>query len=277
MDVSRLVRRALKEDLGVAGDVTTAATVPPANRGTALVVAREEMVLAGLPMAREAFRQIDGELQMEDVAADGQAIAAGTTVATIQGRLCSILTAERVALNFLQHLSGIATQTARYARALEGTGVRLLDTRKTTPGLRTAEKYAVRTGGGTNHRTGLFDGILIKDNHIRAAGSVSAAVRGALRARHPLIKVEVEVESLEQAREAASAGAEALLLDNRTPDELTEIVTEIRRVAPAIFLEASGGVTLDSLAAVADTGVDAISSGAVIHGARWVDLGLDIP
>ena len=277
MDFAQVVRRALAEDLGVAGDVTTAATVPASVTGNAIVVAREPMVLAGLPMAREAFHQIDPALQMDDIVTDGQRVAAGDTVATIHGRMASILTAERVALNFLQHLSGIATQTARYVQVLQGTGVRLLDTRKTTPGLRMAEKYAVRAGGGSNHRSGLFDGILIKDNHIRAAGSVTAAVDGALAARHPLIKIEVEVESLEQALEAVEAGAEALLLDNRTVVQLVELVGAVRRVAPGVFVEASGGVTLDTLAAVAATGVDGISSGAVIHGARWVDLGLDIP
>jgi len=274
-EIEAVVRRALAEDLGPSGDVTTAAVVSPQRSGSGRIAAREELVLAGMPLALEAFRQVDPTVEVEISAGEGDRCRAGTAVARLRGRLASILTAERVALNFLQHLSGIATQAARYVAELEGTGVVLRDTRKTTPGLRAIEKYAVRTGGGTNHRFGLYDGVLIKDNHIQAAGSVSEATRLARRGSHSLLAVEVEVESLEQAREAVAAGADELLLDNRPPGELAAIVRTLR-AETAVGLEASGGITLDNLAEIAACGVDAISSGAVIHGARWVDLGLDL-
>lgn len=274
-DPADVVRAALREDLGVTGDVTTGAVLPDAGDGEGRVAARESLVLAGLPVAAEVFRQVDPDVEFEPRARDGQRLEPGDSAAVVHGSLASILRGERVALNFLQHLSGVATQTARYAACVTG-DVKLLDTRKTTPGLRAAEKYAVRAGGGHNHRFALYDGVLIKDNHIAACGSVTRAVERALAARHPLLKVEVEVESLEQALEAVEAGADGLLLDNRTPDELRELVRAVRARAPHVVLEASGGITEQTLPAVSATGVDAISCGALIHGARWVDLGLDL-
>lgn len=275
-DPGPLIRTALEEDLGSVGDVTTSAVIPPGQEGGGVIVTREELVLAGGPLAEAVFLTVDDGIAVQWRAKEGQRCPAGTEVARVEGRLASLLTAERTALNLLQHLSGIATQTARYVAELEGTGVRLLDTRKTTPGLRAAEKYAVRAGGGTNHRAGLYDGILIKDNHIAAAGSVTEAVRRAREARHPLLKIEVEVESEAQALEAVQAGAEMLLLDNRSPGELRALVRAVRAVAPGVVLEASGGITLQTLAAVAATGVDRVSSGSVIHAARWVDLSLEL-
>ncbi len=275
-DPAPLVRRALEEDLGIVGDVTTAAVVDAEARGDAVLAAREELVVAGISLARTTFETLDPAVRFTPEVADGTACAPGAALARVSGRLGAILSAERVALNFLQHLSGIATQAARYAAELEGSGVLLLDTRKTTPGLRAAEKYAVACGGGHNHRVGLFDGVLIKDNHLAASPSVAAAVERAQRVRHPLLRVEVEVESLEQALEAVDAGADALLVDNRAPEELARIVRAVRERGRPVFIEASGGVTLEDLAAVARTGVDAISSGAVIHAARWVDIGLDM-
>jgi nicotinate-nucleotide pyrophosphorylase (carboxylating) len=274
-DPADMVRAALREDLGITGDVTTDAVLPDAGDGAGTIAARESLVLAGLPVAAEVFHQVDPEVTLETSAADGQRLGPGAAVAVVRGPLASILRGERVALNFLQHLSGVATQTARYAACFDG-DVKLLDTRKTTPGLRAAEKYAVRAGGGHNHRFALYDGVLIKDNHIAACGGITLAVERALAARHPLLKVEVEVESLEQALEAVEAGADGLLLDNRTPDELRELVRAVRARAPHVVLEASGGITERTLPAVAATGVDAISCGALIHGARWVDLGLDL-
>ncbi len=274
-DPAEMVRAALREDLGITGDVTTAAVLPDAADGEGTIAARESMVLAGLPVAAEVFHQVDPGLEFEPRAGDGQRLDPGDAAAVVRGSLASILRGERVALNFLQHLSGVATQTARYAACIDG-DAKLLDTRKTTPGLRAAEKYAVRAGGGHNHRFALYDGVLIKDNHIAACGGITLAVQRALAARHPLLKVEVEVESLEQALEAVEAGADGLLLDNRTPDELRALVRAVRAVAPHVVLEASGGITEATLPAVAATGVDAISCGALIHGARWVDLGLDL-
>jgi nicotinate-nucleotide pyrophosphorylase (carboxylating) len=275
-DPAAMVRNALTEDLGSSGDVTSSAVVDAAARGHGALVTREPLVLAGLPVAREVFHQVDASVQLDERAEDGQRLAAGDVVARVSGSLTSVLAAERVALNFLQHLSGVATQTARYVAELGTTGVMLLDTRKTTPGLRAAEKYAVTVGGGHNHRFALYDGVLIKDNHLAACGSVTEAVRRATRARHPLLRIEVEVENLDQALEAVRAGADALLLDNRSPAELRALVGAIRAESPDVFLEASGGIVLGRLAEVASTGVDAISSGAVIHGARWVDLALDL-
>jgi nicotinate-nucleotide pyrophosphorylase (carboxylating) len=275
-DVDTLVRRALDEDLGPSGDATTAAVIAAGTVGAGRITAREPLVLAGIDLAERAFALLDGEVEFRALVDDGERCDAGRIVATVHGELSTILTAERVALNFLQHLSGIATSAARFVAALEGTGVALRDTRKTTPGLRIAEKYAVRVGGGSNHRFGLYDGVLVKDNHIAAAGSVAEATRRARLGSHSLLAVEVEVESLTEAREAIAAGADELLLDNRSPGELAAIVAAVRAEAPGVALEASGGITLESIAPVAATGVDAISSGAVIHAARWVDLGLDL-
>lgn len=272
MTLREQIRSWLAEDIGH-GDVTTSLVVDPATYGVAEIVVRESGVLCGLLVAMTVFQELDTTLSWEDCAAEGSRIVPGQTVARLTGRLSSILSAERLALNLLQRLSGIATLPRAFVEAVEGTGVAILDTRKTTPGMRVLEKYAVRVGGGRNHRFGLFDGILIKDNHIRAAGSVTEAIRRAKAAApHPLI-VEVEVTTLEEVEEALVAGADWILLDNMDLDTMREAV---RRVAGRAKIEASGGVTLERVRAIAETGVDAISVGAVTHSARALDFSLEI-
>ena len=274
-EIRKAVREALAEDVGT-GDVTTLACVPPEARSRALLRAREPIVLAGLDLAVEAFRQLDPNLRTTRQAQDGDSIAAGSTVLEITGSARGILTAERVALNFCQRLSGVATLTARFVADLEGTPTRILDTRKTTPGWRRLEKYAVACGGGTNHRTGLYDMVLIKDNHLVALrdatpNAIAAAVDRA-RKSWPGLRIEVEADTLEQVGWGAESGADVVLLDNMSLAELREAVA---LVAGRCQTEASGGVRLDTVRAIADTGVDFISVGALTHSARAVDLGLD--
>ncbi|MCC6233612.1 MAG: carboxylating nicotinate-nucleotide diphosphorylase [Verrucomicrobiales bacterium] len=274
-ELTAWVRSALAEDLG-SGDVTTDAVIPASARWSARMVAREPMVLAGLELALAAFRELDPAMVFRDVLADGQAVEARATLAVVEGSARALLSAERVALNMVQRLSGIATQTARYVKALHGTRTRILDTRKTTPGWRRLEKYAVACGGGTNHRQGLDDLVLIKDNH-RAAlrealpNPIAAAVARA-RACHHHLRIEVEADTLEQVRQALDAGADIILLDNMGLDDLRTAAAWCHGRA---LTEASGGVTLERLPAIAATGVDFISSGALTHAARWVDIGLD--
>ncbi len=267
------VRAALLEDLGRAGDVTTQATIPASARATARIAAREAGVIAGLLLAREAFRQIDPLVNFTACVEDGARAPAGSAIAVIEGPARAILSAERVALNFLGRLSGVATQTSLYARKIAHTKARVCDTRKTTPLLRAFEKYAVRCGGGANHRFGLDDAVLIKDNHIAVAGGVAAALRAVKSFAGHMVKIEIEVDAIEQLREVLREGADAVLLDNMNPQKLREAVVLIdgRMIA-----EASGGVTLDTVAAIAETGVDLISVGALTHSARVLDLGLDI-
>ncbi len=271
-----LVRRALAEDIG-RGDVTTQATITPGTRSSARIVAREAGVIAGLPIAALAFAQIDPNVQFETLVADGASVTAGTALARVIGDAAALLTAERTALNFLGRLSGIASQAARCVAAVAGTHAQVVDTRKTTPGLRLLEKYAVRMGGARNHRAGLDDGILIKDNHIAAAGSLTLAMKRARTYASHLLKIEVECESEAQVREAIAAGADVILLDNMTPDQLRSAVTFIHEHAPAIITEASGHIGADpeKLAAVAATGVDLISLGALTHSAPNFDVALD--
>jgi len=289
--IRQLVRVALAEDRA-AEDVTTAALVPPDQHGRAVVLAKAEGVLAGLPLAEAAFAAVDARLTWKALKADGDALRPGDRVAEIDGALASILRGERAALNFLTHLSGVATATAEVVRALDGTGCRLRDTRKTIPGLRLLEKYAVRMGGGTNHRLDLADGILIKDNHLAAlrarerdssrgsgfnlTGGLGAA--GAIRlARqaYPDMRIEVEVEDLQQAREAIKAGVDELLLDNMSPGEMRKVVTLVaKRDRPV--LEASGGITVANARLIAETGVDFISMGAITHSAPALDLSLEV-
>lgn len=267
-----LIRTWLLEDVGT-GDVTTRAIVSPDQRGVAEIVVREAGVFCGVPVAEHVFAELDTELAFTSLVPEGSRVGPGTIVARLEGSLRSILTGERLALNLLQRLSGIATLTSRFVEAVAGTGVVILDTRKTTPGLRALEKYAVRVGGGRNHRFGLFDGILIKDNHIRAVGSVREAVRLAReRAPHSLV-IEVEVTTLEELDEALAAGADWILLDNM---DLETIRQAVQRVAGRAKLEVSGGVTLDRIRAIAETGVDAISVGALTHSARALDISLEI-
>ena len=274
-EIRQAVRQALAEDIGT-GDVTTLACVPPEATARAVLRARESMVLAGLAFARIAFHELDPNLKLQTRAEDGQRLAPGDVALEISGSARAILTAERVALNFTQRLSGVATLTARFVAAVSGTTARILDTRKTTPGWRRFEKYAVACGGGTNHRTGLYDLVLIKDNHLAAlAGAapnpIAAAVQRARQA-WPQLKVEVEADTLEQVDQAADAGADFILLDNMPPDQLREAV---RRVRGRSQTEASGGIRLETLRSVAETGVNFISVGAITHSAPAVDLGLD--
>ena len=271
-----LVRRALAEDVG-RGDVTTQATIAPGTRSSARFVARQAGVVAGLPIAALTFALLDPAVQFETLTPDGSSVAAGATLARVTGEAAALLTGERTALNFLGRLSGIATQAAQCAAAVSGTRARVVDTRKTTPGLRLLEKYAVRMGGASNHRAGLDDGILIKDNHIAAAGSLTLAIQRARAHASHLLKIEVECDSEEQAREAIAAGADTILLDNMTPDQLRRAVALIREQATGITIEASGNIGTDpaKLAAVAATGVDLISLGALTHSAPNFDVGLD--
>jgi nicotinate-nucleotide pyrophosphorylase (carboxylating) len=268
--VERVVLAALAEDIG-AGDVTTEATVAGDAVGTAELLVKEAGVVCGLRVAETAFRALDPEIRFEAFASDGDHVEAPAVVARMTGYEQAILSAERVALNFLGRLSGIATLTRRYVDAVEGTGVAVLDTRKTTPGLRALEKDAVAAGGGRNHRFGLDDGVLIKDNHLRAAGSIARAVT-LVRAATDL-SVEVECETLDQVGEALDAGVDAILLDNMSLDGLRAAVAV---VAGRARLEASGGVTLDTIRAIAETGVDEISVGALTHSARSLDVSLEL-
>ena len=271
--VEDAVGRALVEDLGRAGDITSAATIPADATATAVIAARRPGILAGIDLAAATFRQMHPAIGFEPVIADGGPLEPGAVVARVTGPARPILSAERVALNFLCHLSGIATLTRRYADAIAHTKARITCTRKTTPGLRALEKYAVRCGGGSNHRFGLDDAILIKDNHIAVAGGVAEAVRRAKAFAGHLVKVEVEVDDLDQLEEALRAGADVILLDNMPPEMLRRAVAV---TAGAAVLEASGGVTLNTVAAIAETGVDFISSGAITHSAPALDLALDI-
>ena len=274
-EIRRHVQAALTEDIGT-GDVTTLATVPPSLTASAVMVAREPLLVAGLAFANAAFKELSPTLAIEHLCADGDRAVGGTILLRVQGPARAILTAERTALNFVQRLSGIATLTARFVEAVRGTGAGILDTRKTTPGWRQLEKYAVACGGGQNHRVGLYDQVLIKDNHLMALrhekpNPIAVAVAQA-RARCSGLKVEVEADTLEQAQQAVEAGADIILLDNMRNSELRAAVA---MVAGRAKTEASGGVNLSNVRAVADTGVDFISVGALTHSATAVDIGLD--
>jgi nicotinate-nucleotide pyrophosphorylase (carboxylating) len=274
-EILRIVRLALDEDVGT-GDVTTLAAVPETARASARVVAREPLVVAGLAFAETAFRSQSPLIDVQRTAADGRRVQAGDSLLMLNGPARPILTAERVALNFLQRLSGIATQTAQFVEAVKGTRARILDTRKTTPGWRRLEKYAVTCGGGVNHRMGLFDMVLIKDNHLAALrheppNPIGAAVARA-RAQHPELKIEVEADTPAQVQQALEAGADMILLDNMDPGELR---TAVHWISGKAKTEASGGVTLESVRRIAETGVDFISVGALTHSVRAVDIALD--
>ena len=267
------VRRALDEDLGRAGDITTTATIPASAGARAVIASREAGVIAGLPLAQAAFHMIAPGLRFTGLVGDGGHVNPGDVVAEIEGSARAVLSAERVALNFLGRLSGIASLTNRFVQQVTGTECRIVCTRKTTPGLRAFEKYAVRCGGGFNHRYGLDDAVLIKDNHIAVAGGVAAALRAAKAAVGHLVKIEIEVDTLIQLREVLAEGADVVLLDNMSVETLREAVA---LVEGAMLTEASGGVNLDSVAAIARTGVDMVSVGALTHSPRVLDLGLDI-
>lgn len=268
--LQRLIRSALAEDIG-AGDVTTAAVLNGEETGTAQAVAKSDMILAGIDVFRQTFLLLDSDIFFPECLEDGREVRRGEILAECSGRLSSILTAERTALNFLQRMSGVATTTRRYVQAVAGTHARILDTRKTAPGLRILDKYAVRAGGGVNHRFALYDGVLIKDNHLTAAGGVGPAIERA-RGRIPhTLKIEVEVKNLDEVRQALEAGADALLLDNMPLAALSEAV---RLVGGRVPVEASGNVTLASVRQIAETGVDFISVGALTHSVAAADISL---
>lgn len=267
-----LIEIALREDIGP-GDITTDAVVEPNETGIGWLTAKEPMVMAGLDVACQVFLQLDSGVRTRPRVRDGDTVGKGTVVLDLDGRLRSLLLGERTALNFLQRLSGIATNVRAYMDTVGGGRARLVDTRKTTPGWRALEKYAVRVGGAGNHRMGLYDGVLIKDNHIAAAGGIESAVRRARRAASHLVKIEVEVSSLDEVRQALRAGAEVIMLDNMDTGMIRQAVAEIGGRA---LVEVSGGVTRANVAELADTGVDIISIGALTHGARSVDISMTI-
>lgn len=273
MLIEDVINRTLAEDLGRAGDITTLATIPASARARAVIAARESGVIAGSDLAIAAFRRLDQSIRFDTHIADGAFVSKGDVALAIEGPARAILSAERTALNFMGRLSGIASLTARYVEKVKHTKARIVCTRKTTPGLRAFEKHAVRCGGGFNHRFGLDDAILIKDNHIAVAGGVINALRAAKAFAGHLVKIEIEVDTLDQLDEVIREGADVVLLDNMTPAQLKDAVA---RVKGNMLTEASGGVTLESVAAIAESGVDMISVGALTHSARVLDLGLDI-
>jgi nicotinate-nucleotide pyrophosphorylase (carboxylating) len=277
MSLSRLtfepiVRAALLEDIG-SGDITTLATIPEDSVAVGTLLAKSRMVLCGIEVARRAFELVDENVSVQVIEPDGTRLAGNREViARITGRARSILTAERVALNFLQRMSGVATITATFVAAIAGTDAKVVDTRKTTPGLRMFEKYAVKVGGGANHRFGLADGVLIKDNHIAAAGGVGRAIEAARQAAPHTLRIEAEAKELSQVVEALDAGADIIMLDNMSLEEMCEAIAMIGKRA---IVEASGGVNLSTIRAIAETGVDRISVGALTHSAPAVDISLD--
>jgi nicotinate-nucleotide pyrophosphorylase (carboxylating) len=294
--VAKVIEQALAEDVG-AGDATVAATIPPSTIGRAHIVVKQELVCAGLPLAERVFRQLDPQMRVELCAADGQTVQAGKVVLRLAGKAAAILTGERTALNFLGHLSGIATLTSRFVEQLRGTRAKIRDTRKTTPGLRQLEKYAVKMGGGTNHRFGLYDAILLKENHIALAGGVKAALDQAHayaslqmkprvmtayeavgsaipEAEVTSLPIQIEVRNEAELREALGAGAESVLLDNMTPEEARRCVEIAREMRASCIVEISGGITIENVRAYGLTGADYLSSGALTHSAKSADLSL---
>jgi nicotinate-nucleotide pyrophosphorylase (carboxylating) len=270
--MDRVILQALEEDLG-SGDLTTDGIIDPEDKGNAILETREPIVLAGLNFFRRTFNLLDHDMEYEIFYEDGQKVSKDEIICKIRGSMATILKGERTALNFLQRMSGIATMTSRYVSAAGNEKVKILDTRKTVPGLRLLDKYAVRMGGGFNHRTGLYDGILIKDNHIAAAGSVEEAVKSAIKNAPHTIKVEVEVEDLSGLEDAIRAGAEVVLLDNMSIDEMKKAV---ELAQGRVLVEASGGITIENIKEIAATGVDMISVGVLTHSVKAVDLSLEI-
>jgi len=270
--IDTIIDTALEEDVGP-GDITTSAIIDSSLKGKAQLLAKEEILLAGIGIFSRVFSRLDPEIVVECRYHDGDVIRKGVAIGTVTGSMRGILSAERTALNFLQHLSGIATLTSQYVEKTDPSTVRVIDTRKTTPGLRVLEKYAVRMGGGFNHRFGLFDGILIKDNHIAAAGSISEAVKKTRATVPHTLKIEVEVEDIKGLEEAMGAGADAILLDNMSVKEMKEAVSI---AGGRVLLEASGGITLETIEAISKTGINLISVGAITHSARSVDISLEV-
>lgn len=265
----------LQEDVAT-GDISSMATIPQDHKSKGILHVKETGIIAGLPIALLVFAEVDPELKFKVCVEEGSLAVMGTVIAEVSGRTWSILTAERLALNLLQRLSGIATKTRSFVEALDGLPVRLADTRKTTPGLRSLEKYAIRIGGGYNHRFGLYDAVMIKDNHIKASGGIVNAIRSArIRIPHTM-KIEVETENMAQVEEALEAGADIIMLDNMSPTNMSIAVNRIKEVAKHTVVEASGGVTLQSLKSIALTGVDVISVGSLTHSIRSLDISLDL-
>ena len=267
-----LIDLAFEEDIGI-GDITTEATVPSAQEGIGTLLVKSDGIVAGLPVAERVFAKLDETLSFRALVADGDTVKGGTPIAEVQGSAKTILIGERTALNFLQRLSGIATLTAQFVEAVAGYDTKIVDTRKTAAGWRAVQKYAVRIGGGHNHRFGLYDGVLIKDNHIVAAGGIGNAVQRARQVVPHTAKIEVEVETLDQVDDALKAGADILLLDNMSPNMMTRVVREVGNLA---VTEASGGITLDKVKTVAAAGVDLISVGALTHSAMPMDISLTL-
>lgn len=269
--VRNILRIAIEEDVGY-GDITTLSVIPEEKRARAVIISKGNFIVAGIPFAQEVFSLIDPDIDFTTFYNDGSRVKKRDIIAEITGRARAILTGERVCLNLLQRLSGIATMTAAFVEKIKDLNVKIVDTRKTTPSLRFLEKYAVRVGGGHNHRFGLYDGILIKDNHIEAAGSITNAIEAARRYHH-LSRIEVEVENLNDLKEALKAGADVVMLDNMTIEEMKEAV---RLAKGKVMLEASGNINLNNVRAVAETGVDLISVGAITHSAPAVDMSMKI-
>ncbi|RTE02541.1 carboxylating nicotinate-nucleotide diphosphorylase [Paenibacillus whitsoniae] len=273
--VREQIRLWLKEDIGT-GDVTTLTTIPLDQVSKGIIHVKEDGIVCGLPIAREVFGVVDASLRFETKVAEGSSVSRGTVVAVVEGNTRSILLGERLSLNLMQRMSGIASRTRQYVDALEGLPTRLVDTRKTTPGHRLLEKYAVRVGGGHNHRFGLYDAVMIKDNHIKGAGGITQAVSAARGQIPHTMKIEVEVENFEQLHEALTAGADIIMLDNMAPDRMKEAVSIIKNKAPHIVVEGSGSVNLHTIRGMAASGVDVISVGRLTYSVEALDISLDL-
>lgn len=273
--IQHSIKQWLEEDIGT-GDVTSLTTIPTAHESKGIIHAKEDGIICGLPIAALVFETVDDTLRFNALVDEGSHITKGTTIATVEGSSRSIVMAERLSLNLMQRLSGIATRTSQYVAALAGQPVRLVDTRKTTPGHRLLEKYAVRCGGGHNHRLGLYDAVMIKDNHIKAAGGIRKAVAAARSAIPHTMKIEVEVESLAEVNEALEARADIVMLDNMQPADMKEAVAIIKSSSPHIIIEASGGINLNTIYDIAQTGVDVISVGGLTSSVQSLDISLDL-
>lgn len=270
--IDEIIKRALEEDIG-SGDLTSSALIVEDAQAKAVILAKQEGVIAGLPVAERVFKRLDEKLRWEAKKQEGERVSSGQLVAELEGDLQAILMGERTALNFLQRMSGIATLTARFVEAVRSFPVKILDTRKTVPGLRILDKYAVKVGGGFNHRLGLYDGVLIKENHIKAAGGITKAVSQARRSVPPAVKIEIEAGSLKEVEEALHSGADIIMLDNMSIKEIEKAVRFIDRRA---LVEVSGGVTLENVREIAATGADFISVGALTHSVKALDLSLEV-
>jgi len=274
-EIDRIILNALNEDIG-SGDITTSCIVSEGHESKGVIVSKDEFILAGMPFVERTFGLIDQGLRFSPKKKDGSRIKKGDILATLRGRTRSLLMAERVALNILQRLSGIATQTSRFVELVKGMPVKVVDTRKTVPGIRALDKYAVRVGGGYNHRYGLYDGLLIKDNHITVAGGIKNAIRLARSKAHHLFKIEVEVKNIAEVKEAIKAGADIIMLDNMSVKKIKRAVELIRREVPSIIIEASGGVRLENICSIARAGVDLISVGSITHSVAAPDISIEV-